>query len=342
MWIFMQMRCLTVRQRQRLCDLVAAGVTVTAAALVVGCSRQTASKWVNRGRRGEALSDRSSRPHRRRGGRPSGRGGDPVRSGGAAGGAACDRLGARRRCLDGARGLAPPWPLPAGDQAGRRGGDPLRARAARRADPRRHQEAGPDRECRATGSPATARSEANGKAGWQYLFVAIDDHTRLGFAAVYPGRDRRQRDRVPRRARPLLRRPRDQRRAGPDRQRQLLQTPLGRRLRAPRHHGQEDAALPATDKRQSGTVHPHPARALGLRLPLRERNTNDSPHSLPHSTSTIASVPTAPSEASHRSSASTTSLGQTDRARVRACGRPSCCPPDRGRRPRATAPCGCR
>lgn len=54
---------LTVRQRHRVCDLVAMGLTVTAAALVVGCSRQTASKWVNRRRRGESLSDRSSRPH---------------------------------------------------------------------------------------------------------------------------------------------------------------------------------------------------------------------------------------------------------------------------------------
>ena len=55
---------LTVRQRRRLCDLVAGGATITAAAVVVGCSRQTASKWVNRGRRGEPLADRSSRPHR--------------------------------------------------------------------------------------------------------------------------------------------------------------------------------------------------------------------------------------------------------------------------------------
>jgi len=55
---------LTVRQRGRLCDLVAAGLTITAAALVVGCSRQTASKWVNRRRRGQGLLDRSSRPHR--------------------------------------------------------------------------------------------------------------------------------------------------------------------------------------------------------------------------------------------------------------------------------------
>src|SRR5688500_5645751 len=55
---------LTVRQRARLCDLVATGLTITAAALVVGCSRQTASKWVNRQRRGESLGDRSSRPQR--------------------------------------------------------------------------------------------------------------------------------------------------------------------------------------------------------------------------------------------------------------------------------------
>ena len=55
---------LTVRQRQRVCDLVSAGLTITAAALVVGCSRQTASKWVNRRRRGESLGDRSSRPLR--------------------------------------------------------------------------------------------------------------------------------------------------------------------------------------------------------------------------------------------------------------------------------------
>jgi transposase InsO family protein len=29
-------------------------------------------------------------------------------------------------------------------------------------------------------------SQAKGKAGWQHLFVCIDDHSRLGFASVYP------------------------------------------------------------------------------------------------------------------------------------------------------------
>jgi transposase-like protein len=55
---------LSRRQRERLVALVCAGMTVTAAALVVGCSRQTASKWIARARRGEALGDRSSRPRR--------------------------------------------------------------------------------------------------------------------------------------------------------------------------------------------------------------------------------------------------------------------------------------
>jgi transposase InsO family protein len=55
---------LSWRQRRRLLALVHAGITITAAARTVGCSRQTASKWVARVRRGEGLHDRSSRPHR--------------------------------------------------------------------------------------------------------------------------------------------------------------------------------------------------------------------------------------------------------------------------------------
>ena len=30
------------------------------------------------------------------------------------------------------------------------------------------------------------RGQAKGRAGWQHLFVAIDDHSRLGFASIYP------------------------------------------------------------------------------------------------------------------------------------------------------------
>src|SRR5215218_6222719 len=55
---------LSRRQRRRLVGLVGSGMTIAAAAAIVGCSRQTGSKWVNRDRRGEGLDDRSSRPHR--------------------------------------------------------------------------------------------------------------------------------------------------------------------------------------------------------------------------------------------------------------------------------------
>src|SRR5206468_1000109 len=39
------------RQRLRLVSLVAGGVTIAAAAAIVGCSRQTGSKWVGRDKR---------------------------------------------------------------------------------------------------------------------------------------------------------------------------------------------------------------------------------------------------------------------------------------------------
>ena len=55
--------------------------------------------------------------------------------------------------------------------------------------------------------PRHRRSLASepGQAGWQYLYVAIDDHSRLGFASVYPDETADSRARLPRRARPLLR-----------------------------------------------------------------------------------------------------------------------------------------
>jgi transposase len=55
---------LSPRQRRRLVVLVGSGMTIAAAAAVVGCCRQTGSKWVGRDRGGEGLDDRSSRPHR--------------------------------------------------------------------------------------------------------------------------------------------------------------------------------------------------------------------------------------------------------------------------------------
>lgn len=177
---------LTVRQRQRLCDLVAGGVTVSSAAVVVGCSRQTASKWVNRGRRGEGLADRSSRPIW-----------SPRRTPAAVEEAI---LRAREQLREGPHVIG--WAL--GIAAStvhavlrRHGRSRLVTRpAAEEVIRYEYEEPGglihvdikklgrilkPGH--RVTGD---RRGQAKGKAGWQYLFVAIDDHSRLGFAAVYP------------------------------------------------------------------------------------------------------------------------------------------------------------
>jgi transposase InsO family protein len=177
---------LTVRQRARVCELVAAGVTITAAALVVGCSRQTASKWVNRRRRGESLHDRSSRPKR-----------SPSRTSEVVEQAI---LRAREELREGPHVIG--WAL--GIAAStvhavlrRHGCSRLRVRTPReeivryeRSRPGElvHVDAKKLGRILKPGHRVTGdrRGQAKGKAGWQHLFVAIDDHSRLGFASVYP------------------------------------------------------------------------------------------------------------------------------------------------------------
>jgi transposase InsO family protein len=176
---------LTVRQRQRLCHLVATGATITAAALVVGCSRQTASKWVNRARRGESLRDRSSRPLR-----------SPTRTAEAVEHAI---LRARAELREGPHVIG--WALGVAASTvhavlRRHGRSRLVARAARE-EIVRYERSSPGELVhvdikklgriirpghRVTGDRS---SQAKGKAGWQHLYVAIDDHSRLGFACVH-------------------------------------------------------------------------------------------------------------------------------------------------------------
>ena len=177
---------LTVRQRQRVCDLVATGVTVTAAALVVGCSRQTASKWVNRRRRGESLCDRSSRPHR-----------SPRRTPKVVEQAI---LRAREDLREGQHVIG--WAL--GIAAStvhavlRRHGRSRLVERLPREDVVRYERSRPGElvhvDCKKLGRivkpghrvTGDRRHRAKGVAGWQYLFVAIDDHSRLGVASIYP------------------------------------------------------------------------------------------------------------------------------------------------------------
>jgi len=176
---------LTVRQRQRVCDLVACGVTITAAALVVGCSRQTASKWVQRARRGESLGDRSSRPHS-----------SPRRTPHALEQAI---LRAREELREGPHVIG--WAL--GIAAStvhavlrRHGRSRLKVPPAR-AEVIRYERSRPGelvhvdtkklgRIIRPGHRVTGDRSGQVRGAGWQYLYVCIDDHSRLGFASIYP------------------------------------------------------------------------------------------------------------------------------------------------------------
>jgi transposase InsO family protein len=160
-------------------------VTITAAALVVGCSRQTASKWVNRLRRGESMLDRSSQPHR-----------SPRRTSDTLEQAI---LRAREELREGPHVIG--WALGVAASTVhavlRRHG---RSRLVVRTPSEqvvRYERAAPgelvhvdikkqSRIVRPGHRVTGDRSRRSQGAGWQYLFVAIDDNSRLGFASVYP------------------------------------------------------------------------------------------------------------------------------------------------------------
>jgi transposase InsO family protein len=176
---------LSQRQRRRLVLLVGSGMTIAAAAAIVGCSRQTGSKWVNRHRRGEGLEDRSSRPHR-----------SPRR--------VSERL---ERAVLQARQELQAGPHIVGWATGvaastvhailrRHGCSRLRPRPPRetivryerqRAGELLHVDVKTLGRIALPGHRVTGdRRERSRGAGWQYLFVAIDDASRLGLAGFYP------------------------------------------------------------------------------------------------------------------------------------------------------------
>ena len=273
---------LTVRQRQRVCDLVAAGVTITAAALVVGCSRQTASKWVNRRRRGEACAiARAGRTaHRRR--TPAVveqailRAREELREGphviGWALGIAASTVHAVLRRHGRSRLVV---------RAASRGGRPLRALAARRARARRHQEARPHPQA----GPSRHRRSPRRAQGQGRLAVPVRRDRRPlppRLRRRLPRRDGRQRDSPS--SHELVRFYGSH---GIAVERVLTDngTCFKRRWAdACAAHGdrrQEDPRLPPADQRQGRALHPHPARALGVRLPLRSTSQSVWPPSPP-------------------------------------------------------------
>jgi transposase InsO family protein len=177
---------LSWRQRRRLVVLVGSGMTIQAAAAIVGCSRQTGSKWVNRDRRGEGLEDRSSRPRS-----------SPRR---------CSQ--AVERAVLRARAELQAGPHIIGWATGVAASTVhaiLRRHGCSRLSPRlprgevvRYERERPGEllhiDCKKLGRiilpghrvTGDRSQRAKGRAGWQYLFVAIDDATRLGFAHLYP------------------------------------------------------------------------------------------------------------------------------------------------------------
>jgi transposase InsO family protein len=178
---------LSQRQRRRLVGLVRSGMTIAAAAAIVGCSRQTGSKWVNRHRRGEGLEDRSSRPHR-----------SPRRASAQVEQAvlrARAELQAGPHVVGWATGIAASTVHAI---LRRHGCSKLKPRLPR-GEIVRYERDRPGEllhiDCKKLGRILVpghrvhgdrSRRAPRGQAGWQYLFVAIDDATRLGFARLYP------------------------------------------------------------------------------------------------------------------------------------------------------------
>ncbi len=174
---------LSRRQRRRVFELVAAGATVTAAALAVGCSRQTASKWVGRGRRGEGFDDRSSRPRR-----------SPRRTPAHVEQAV---LRARRELRLGPHPLG--WMLGVAAStvhAILRRHECSRLRQPQPARVVRYERERPGElvhlDAKRLGRIARERDASGrlrgkkGRAGWLSVFVAVDDASRLAYARSYP------------------------------------------------------------------------------------------------------------------------------------------------------------
>jgi hypothetical protein len=166
--------------------------------------------------------------------------------------------------------------------------EPLRAQAPRRADPRRHQEAG--------AHPAT-RSSRHRQPPRPLHRRPWLRHRRLGVRPRLRGRRhpprlrrgacrraRRHRHRLLATGRPVVRLDGHRRREGDERQRLLL--PLsctcerlpGTRAQAPLH-----PAIPASDKWQGRAIHPDAPEPLGLRRDLCQLSrANRSPSWLAH------------------------------------------------------------
>jgi transposase InsO family protein len=183
--------CLTIRGRELLCcDVVEGRLSLREAAAERGLSRQTAAKWVGRYRQQglAGLADRSSRPHRLRQPTPPELvervevlrrqrwTGLRIAQQTGLSRATVSRI-LRRLKLSRIRDLEPRLPVQRYEHA--HPGDLLHLdikKLGRILKPGH----------RVTGNPA----DRTRRVGWEYVHVAIDDHSRIAFSAIYPDETR--------------------------------------------------------------------------------------------------------------------------------------------------------
>jgi len=115
--------------------------------------------------------------------------------------------------------------------------------------------------------------------GWEFVHIAIDDHSRLAYAEVLPDEKAATAIGFLRRAAAFYARYGIRiERLMTDNGAAYVSAIHAPRLPGARHQASAHASLPAADERQGRALHPHPARRLGLRRYLRlKRRTHGRP-----------------------------------------------------------------
>ncbi len=305
---------LTPKGRETLVSRIGSGLGVAEAARQMGVSRQTASKWLARARRGEGLADRSSRPRRLarltpprgRGARlrgPQGHAAGAARPGGRDGRAGPHVRPDRRQAQPAPPGRHRPR-HGRGAAARPRDGRALRARAPRGARPRRRQEGGAHtRRRRPQGPRARLRLPGRGRALVPARGGRRQQPRRLRRAAARREEGHGLRLHVP--GARVLRGAGRLRGAGHDRQRAGLPLRgLQRAAGGPGRQAQVHPPLQPPAERQGGAHEPHAGAGVAVRPRMGERRGRGPPPSSPSWSTTIGTVRTARAGACPRCHAS--------------------------------------
>ena len=274
---------LTPKGREAMvCAVMDEAMTKAQAARRFKTTAKTVAKWLGRFRaEGIAgLADRSSRPIPRQAKRL----GPPAKRS-----RSCAGLVARMDHIAQELGLSradrqpysqAAWPQP----VVRPRAQPSHARAMsakRQANhPYGHQEARSLQSCRPSHhrrSQAPEQQRHNGTApGWEYVHVAIDDHSRIGFADIFPNEKKESAVAFLEAAVTYFCHPRRYHHPRHDRQWIMLQIQgLPRCLPKAHHQAYPHQTLHAPDQRQGRTLHPDNVARMGLRKPNSTTQTSE-------------------------------------------------------------------